>query len=290
MRWNIEAVLILQITIPIQPSFYQPVHSACSEFHKYLEVCLEDVTPVFHKLLLYLAFCCMVVGNENTAKCVLQVLVWQLQQLSHLCCHSYVRQTIQWHSFFQAGVTFAVAPHQERRRPRGVKVVICSAFTAYYWTGRGGKEADIAQFYKYLGLHINNRLDRTNKRYCSRGDTMPFFQTITSTCGSQYTLLCSGVQGRKQHSEGCRQDLYQTSGKKRRFYYLTWFPSRLQERPRQKTKPNSILNNISQPFYGDIQHLLHDPKVQHEGLFVLICSTHSISKWPFSLLANWEVV
>lgn len=40
------------------------------------------------------------------------------------------------------------------------------------------------------------------------------------------------------------------------------------------TKQNSTLNNIFHPLYGDILHLLQHPKVQHQGLLVLICSTH----------------
>lgn len=40
------------------------------------------------------------------------------------------------------------------------------------------------------------------------------------------------------------------------------------------TKPNSILNNISRPLYGDILHLIQHPSVQYEGLLVLIRSTH----------------
>lgn len=67
MRSKIEAILILKITLPIQPSFLPTTrvlfNAASSESYKCLKLCLEDVVLVFHKLL-YLVWYYVVVENN----------------------------------------------------------------------------------------------------------------------------------------------------------------------------------------------------------------------------------
>lgn len=66
-----------------------------------------------------------------------------------------------------------------------------------------GEEVDMVQCCRHLGAHINNRLDRTNKTYCSRCGRIVFLRTITAISGGQHTFPYSAVQEGKQHSDGC---------------------------------------------------------------------------------------
>ena len=56
-----------------------------------------------------------------------------------------------------------------------------------------GEEVDMVQFYKYLGEHIINRLDRTNKICCTIDGRILLFKTITSISDGQHTALYTGV-------------------------------------------------------------------------------------------------
>lgn len=132
-------------------------------------------------------------------------------------CHSYVPQIIQWQLILSGSCPLSSGPSSRENLSSWNEG--CHLHWVYYLLLNGksvtpvkiqGEEVDMEPFYKYLGVHINNRLDRTNKTYCTRGGRILFFITLTSISGGQHMVLCRSVQGRKQHSDGCRQDLYQT--------------------------------------------------------------------------------
>lgn len=112
---------------------------------------------------------------------------------------------------------------------------------------------DMVQFYMYLGVHINNRLDRTTNTYCTRGGRI-LFKTVLF-----FAVVCKGEN------------------------------SRVKDAGRMPT----ILDNISLRLYADIQHLLKHPKVATSRSLdshLFHPPTDSfISKWPL-VSANWEGV
>ena len=98
-------------------------------------------------------------------------------------------------SFSRAVFTSDVASHQERICPYGMKVVIYNGLTAYYWAG---SQRHLSKYRlrrwtwcnstSTWGVHINNRLDRTNK---PRGGRILFLKAIPSISGGQQTVqLC----------------------------------------------------------------------------------------------------
>lgn len=94
---------------------------------------------MLHKLLLYLVFGSVAVGNKveiQSAKCVLQVFIWaeMATETGVTYALSLLRSSKKSSdtSFSRAVVTFEVVPHQECMCPHGMKVVIYSGFTAYY--------------------------------------------------------------------------------------------------------------------------------------------------------------
>lgn len=233
--------------------------------------------------------------EKSTAKCVLQVFIWAEMAtetgatygLSLLCSSNN-----------------PVMSHSLRRLSPSKWPLIKREFVLMEWrlsftaallliterevtdtcqnTGWGGRH--MVQFYKYLGVHINNRPDRTNKTYCARGGRILFFKTIASISGGQHTVLCSG---REQQSEGCRQDVHQPSGKRKYFYCLNLDDLEAAGETETKNKPNFILDNISHHLYGVIRQLLKHPKVaawRSLGSHFFHPPTDSfVSKWPFSL-------
>lgn len=96
-----------------------------------------------------------------------------------------------------------------------------------------------------------------------------FYQVVTST-------LFFVVMGKQENStvKDAGMSSSKLQEKKKCCYCLNLDNPEAAGEIETNTKPNSILNNISHPLYGDIRHLPQHPKVQHEGLTVLICSTH----------------
>lgn len=144
MRSKIEAILILKITLPIQPSFLPTTrvlfNAASSESYKCLKLCLEDVVLVFHKLLYLVWYYVVVENNLETHRqvCAASVhLGWDGNWNNHHICAvtlTFFKQSSD-NSSSRAVVTFEVAPHQDRICPPGMKVVTYNGFTAYYWVG-----------------------------------------------------------------------------------------------------------------------------------------------------------
>lgn len=197
--------IILKIILPIHPAFtnhWGSFNAACSELQN-LEVCLKDVMPVFHSY--YYIWCYVVVENNldiHSQVCAASFRLswegsWSSQHIWAVIL-VFLKQSSD-NSFSWAVVTFEVAPHQKTMCPHGMKVVIYSSFTAYYWVGSQWRlsKQRVRRWtwcsYKYLGEHMINRLDRTNKICCTRNGRRLLFKTITSINDGQHTALYSGL-------------------------------------------------------------------------------------------------
>lgn len=102
-------------------------------------------------------------------------LRWQLKQPPHMCCHSNVLQTIQW-QLILSGSCHLWSGSSSRQNLSSwnegchLQRLYCLLLSRKSVTPVKiqGEEVDMVPFYKYLGVHILNSLDRTNKTYCTR--------------------------------------------------------------------------------------------------------------------------
>lgn len=247
----------------MQTSFYQlrSFNAACSGFFECLALCLEDVTPVFHKLLLYLVFLLYGGGKQfrNPQPSVCSEcsfgLRWQRKQLPHMCCHSYVPQTIQW-QLILPGSCHLWSGSSSRQN-----LSSWNEGCHLQWLNWAGNQWHLSKYTarRWTWCHSTSTLgcitatgwDRTNKTYCTGGARILLFKTIASITGGQHIVLWA----KRQHSEGCMQGVHQTSREqKKKEKFLLSEPDDTEDAggTETNTKPNLILNNISHPLCGDI--------------------------------------